>query len=254
MNRNFLFAGAALCAAALAPLWADDASLPKAETLLDKQVEATGGRAAYEKIRTMVTSGSMEVKGIGMKGTMTAYHGAPNKVLIEINIEGIGTIRDGSDGKVAWTVSSIQGPRIKEGDERAMELRHADISDALHWRDYYKSVVTEGIEKVDGKDCYKVVMTPKDGEGGPETQYIDKETNLPVKMAVTIKGPMGEIATETLVSDYRKEGDLLMPHKLVQKMAGQEIALTFDNVKFNVDLPKDKFDLPAEIQALLKKQ
>jgi len=252
MSRNFCITGAAVCAAALAPLWAAD-TLPKAETLLDKQIEASGGRAAFEKLHSMVMTGTMEVKGIGIKGSMTSYHAAPDKMLVEVTIEGIGTIRDGADGKVAWEVSAVAGPRLKQGDEKAVALREADFNSTLHWRQHFKSVVTESMEKVDGKDCYKVVMTPNDGEGAPETQYIDKETNLLVKLAMTMKGPMGEMSTESMIGDYRKEGDLMLPHKMVQKAAGQEISLTFDSVKFNVDIPKEKFDLPEEIQALLKK-
>jgi hypothetical protein len=251
MNRSHLLPGVLLAAVALAPLFAAD-TLPKAETILDKSTEAMGGKAAYDKLHSMVVTGSMEVKGIGIKGSMTSYHLAPDKMLVEVNIQGIGAIKDGSDGKVAWEVSAIQGPRIKEGDEKAIALREGDFNGSANWRKHYKEAVTSGIEKVDGKDCYKIVMTPK--EGPQETHYVDKETSLPVKMTMTMKGPMGEIPLEATIGDYRKEGDLLMPHKTIQKAAGQEIAVTFDSVQFNVDIPKDKFDLPDEIQQLLNKK
>jgi len=250
MKRNAI-TKLAMCVAALAPLFAAD-TLPKAEAILDKTIEAEGGRAAYEKLHSMVVTGSMDVKGIGIKGSMTSYHAAPDKMLVEVNIQGIGTIRDGSDGKIAWELSAIQGPRLKDGDEKALALREGDFKGMVNWRDHYKQVVTEGIVKIDGKDCYKLVLTPN--EGSPETQYVDKETNLPVKTEMTLKGPMGEIPVEATIGDYRKEGDLMMPHKTIQKAAGQEITILFDSVKFNVDIPKEKFDLPEEIQALLKKQ
>jgi Outer membrane lipoprotein-sorting protein len=218
---------------------------------MDKSIEAQGGRAAYEKLHSIVITGTMEVKSVGIKGSLTSYHAAPDKMLVEVEIQGLGTIRDGSDGKIAWEVSAMQGPRLKEGDEKAIALREGDFNSSLHWRDHYKTAVTEGIVKVDGKDCYKIVLTPN--EGSPETQYIDKETNLPVKTEMVLKGPMGEIPVEATLGDYRKEGDILLPHKTVQKAAGQEYTITFDSIKFNVDIPKDKFDLPDEIQALLKK-
>ena len=251
MKRNPLAWVLVLGAAAMAPLFAA-ADSPKAEAILDKSVEATGGRAAYEKVHSMVITGTMEVKGIGIKGSMTSYHAAPDKLLMEVNLEGVGAIRDGSNGEVAWEMSAMQGPRLKQGEERAVALREGKFNELLHWRESYKQAVTAGTEKVDGKDCYKVVMTPN--EGGPVTQYFDKETNLPVKIAMVVKTPMGELPAETLIGDYRKEGDLLMAHKMTQKAAGQEITLQFDSVKFNVDIPKDKFDLPQEIQALLAKK
>lgn len=250
MRRIPLLSTLVLAVAALAPLAAAD--LPKAETILDKSIEATGGRAAYEKLHSMVISGTMEVKAVGIKGTMTSYHAAPDQMLMEVNIPGVGAIRDGSNGELAWEVSALQGPRIKEGDEKANALREGKFNATVHWRDQYKQVVTAGLEKVNGKDCYKVVLTPK--AGTPETQYFDTQTGLPVKVAMTVKTPMGELATESLIEDYRKEGDFLMPHKMTQRAAGQEITITFDNVQLNVDIPKEKFDLPEEIQALVKKK
>ena len=35
---------------------------------------------------------------------------------------------------------------------------------------------------------------------------------------------------------------------------GQEFTMTIDSVKYNVDIPKDRFDLPPEIQALVNKK
>ena len=75
----------------------------------------------------MVVTGTMEVKGIGLKGSMTSYHAAPDKMLVEITIQGVGTILDGSDGEVAWEISALQGPRLKEGDEKAVALREGAI-------------------------------------------------------------------------------------------------------------------------------
>jgi outer membrane lipoprotein-sorting protein len=39
-----------------------------------------------------------------------------------------------------------------------------------------------------------------------------------------------------------------------QSAMGQEIVVTFETVKFDTDIPKDRFDPPAEIQALLNKK
>ncbi len=61
------------------------------------------------------------------------------------------------------------------------------------------------------------------------------------------------MTAEVLFSDYRKEGDLLVAHKIQRNAGGQEIAITFESFKYNVDLPKDKFDLPDDIKALVKK-
>jgi hypothetical protein len=193
----------------------------------------------------------MEFTGRGVKGTMTVYQAEPDKNLAIIEIEGIGKIESGSNGEVAWENSALQGPRIKQGDEKAGSLRDGTFNAALNWRKLYTKAETAGAETIEGHECYKVVLTPKDGK--PTTEYFDKKSGLLIKTAVTRNTPMGEISAEVIADDYRKEGDVVIPHKLVNRAAGQEFLIVVESVEVNVDMPKDRFDLPPEIQGLLKK-
>lgn len=249
IKRTLAACAVTVLAAAGARLRAAE-DLPKAETILDKSIEATGGKAAFERMHNTVITGSMELAAMGIKGTMVITEAEPDKSLAEIEIAGVGLIKQGYDGKVAWEINPMQGARIKDGDERAEAKREAHFHKEA-WHDDYKKVETVGTETVDGKECYKLVLTPN--EGSPITQYFDKKTGLLVKSTVTLNTAMGEIAAETVVSDYRKEGEVLLPHKIQQNAAGQEISITFDSIKFNTELAKDKFDLPDEIKALVKK-
>ncbi len=246
MKRNvalsLIFCGASLFAA-------DD--LPKAETILDKYIEVTGGKAAYAKLHSDISTGTMTMGAMGMTGKLVAYTQEPAKRVMEVTIEGIGKISDGTNGDVAWALSAIQGPRLKEGDEKADTLLQARHNADAEWRELYKAVETVAVEAVDGKDAYKVVLTPKSGK--PVTKWFDKQTNLVVKIAVTSKSPMGEMAVESSIGDYRKEGDILMPHKMVSHVMGQDMTISIDKVEQNPEMPKDKFDPPAEIKALMNK-
>lgn len=247
MNRRNAILGVLLSAAALYA--ADD--LPKGETIVDKYIESTGGKAAYEKLKSDISSGTMTLGAMGLKGAMTAYSQAPDKRVVEVTIEGLGKLVEGSNGDIAWSVNSMQGPRLKEGDEKAEALRQGRYNSDLNWRDTYKSAETTGAETVDGKDCYKVLLTAKDGKTA--TRWYDKKTGLLVKMGMTSKSPMGEINVEIFSSDYRKEGDVLMAHKITSKLAGQELTMTIDKVEQNAEIPKDKLEPPAEVKALIKK-
>src|SRR5437868_4503983 len=171
--RSIFILGATVVLATGVGRAADD--LPKAETILDKYIESTGGKAAYEKNHNEVSSGTMEFVGKGIKGNISSYRAEPDKSYTEIDIQGIGKVKEGSDGKVAWSISAMQGPRLKEGEEKAGAFQAARFNADLNWRDTYKAEIT-GVEKVDGKDCYKVLMTPK--EGMPMTRYYEKKSNL----------------------------------------------------------------------------
>ncbi|HLK62347.1 MAG TPA: DUF620 domain-containing protein [Bryobacteraceae bacterium] len=253
MNRfakQHYWIGMAMVLAAAGTVQAAD-DLPKADTILDKYVEVTGGKAAYSKLHTETQTGLMDFSAMGLKGKVTSYHSEPDLTLVEINIDGIGKITEGSNGQVAWSLSAMQGPRLKEGSEKSEALLHAQFNGDLRWRDLYSNAETVGVEQVDGKDCYKVVLTPK--SGNPITRWYDKNSGLLLKMRVKANSPMGEIEADSVVSEYRKEGDILLPHKIVQKVATMEIGMTVENVQYNLEIPKDKFDVPAEIKALMNK-
>ena len=250
MRRNLWIGAAVLFTAAGALRAADD--LPDAASILDKYIEVTGGKAAYARIHSEVSTGTMTFPAMGLKGSMVAYAAEPDKALVEITLEGIGKMQEASNGEYAWSLSAVQGPRLKEGDEKAEALEQGRFHADARWRDIYLKAETTGVEQVDGKECYKVTLTRK--TGNPQTRWFDKQSNLMVKMAATVKSPMGEISSESVFSDYRKEGGLLVAHKVALHAAGQEIVMTIDKVEHNAEIPKDKFEMPAEIKALLQKK
>lgn len=224
---------------------------PKAETILSHFVEVTGGRAALEKLHNQVEHGSMEFAAQGIKGTMTIYEAAPDQTRLVVEIGGIGKIESGSSAGVAWENSALQGPRIKQGPERTDTLRDSTFNAGLFWQKLYTKVETVGSETVEGHDCYKVVLTP--AEGHPTSEFFDKKSGLRIKTLATRTSSMGEVSGESVYDDYRKEGDFLVPHKMIQRAAGQEFQITVQSVEFNAALPPGTFDPPAEIKALLSK-
>lgn len=230
---------------------AADEALPKGEAVLDRYIEVTGGKAAYEKRHNETASGTIELAAQGLKGTITVVSTDANKSHVGIELDGVGKMESGDDGVTAWELSALQGPRIKDGAEKADGRRESFFNAPLHWRELYSKAETTGSETVEGEDCFKVVLTPM--EGKPETNYYSKKTGLLVKTSGTQTTQMGDVPTEALPSDYKDAYGILAPFKVVQRMAGQEIVVTMQTVKTNTELPKDRFDLPKEIQALVHK-
>jgi hypothetical protein len=232
-------------------LFCADEALPPAATVLNRWIEVTGGRAALEKRHNQVQRGTVEIASVGLKGNVTIYEAEPNKNRATFELAGIGKIESGTNGEVAWENNPLQGPRIKQGPELAESLRDSTFNAELFWQKLYAKVETMGIETTEGHECYKVVLTPK--EGNPTTEYFDRKSGLLVKTSATRTTSMGQITGEVLYDDYRKDGDILAPHKLIQRAASQEFQIQLQSVEANADLPKDIFALPPEIQALLNK-
>ncbi len=247
MKARFAFA---ICAAWILSGSAVGQDLPKAEDLMDKYVEVTGGKEAREKLKNRVSKGTVELAGI--KGKITIYQAAPNLMHTEMDMEGVGKFESGTDGTVVWEKNPITGPRLKTGVEKAATLRSALFNADVEWRKIYKQAKCTGEEKVGGQDCYKIELTPH--EGDVITAFVNKHTGLTTKMITPVASPMGNVVTTSVVSDYRKVDGILLPHKMVTTVLTQEVVVTFTEQKHNVMLPENRFALPEEIKTLVDKK
>jgi zinc protease len=252
MNRRFLLialAGGLFPGAHLSAFAADP--LPSPESILDRYVEVTGGKQVYEKRKSEIATGTLEYPAQGIKGTITRYETEPDNYYATLEIPGIGKIEMGVNGDVAWENSAIMGPHIKSGEEKRQAIREATMNSTLYWRKLFPKVETAGVEMVDGQECYKVVLTP--AEGNAETMYFQKKSGLAVKTTMVAVSQAGDIPVEVTVADYKNFGGVMAPAKVTQKAAGQEFTISIDKVQVNAEIPAERFALPPEIRALLDK-
>ncbi len=226
-------------------------TLPKGEEILDKNFEASGGKAAHEKIKSRVTKGTIEVASNNIKGDVVIYSALPGKFRFETELAGIGKIVEGSDGKIAWSLSPITGPRLKDGTEKESALRRADLEGEANWRKHIKKVECTGEDTVEEKPCYKVEVTTDDGQ--VKTQFYDKSSYLLIKSAGKEKTINGDLDVEAILSDYRKVDGLMLPFKTRQKVISNEVVITLDKIEHNVDIPESTFQTPDEIKKLVEK-
>lgn len=245
-------AGAVLLAWSAVPTLAQEDKLPSAEKIMEKSIEAQGGRAAFEKLTSRVSKGSIEVSmgEQNQKGGVTAYAQAPNKRYVEMTF-GEQKVERGTDGDVFWELSP-RGASIKEGEEREIQIRRSRFNSLLYWRENYEKVETIGKVDVDGRSCYEVELTPK--VGARETVYFDRKTGLPVKMETSEQTPAGNVAVESFQEDYREVDGVKLPFKTVQKIAvmgqTQTITTIWQSIKHNEAIPPARFELPDKIKEL----
>ena len=225
------------------------ASLPAANTILERYVDVTGGKAAYEKRHTEISTGAMEVSGKNVKGTAVTYSNDSGDSYTEVEIQGVGEVESGVTHGVVWETSAIQGPRIKQGEERESALRDTRFNAPLHWRTTYYKVQTVGLATVEGQECYKVSAAPP--SGSPETLYFSTQTGLLVRRDKVMVTPRGDVPVEFVAAEYKDFDGVKTPSKMLQKAAGQEFVVTIDSVKVNEAIPASRFELPAGIKALL---
>lgn len=253
MNRGLLLLSI-IGIGAIAPLRmrAADEALPKGDAIMDRYVEVTGGRAVYEKRRSEIMTIEMEIVGKGIKGKLTRYTDSSNNALSSGEIEGVGKMDEGVYKGQAWESTAVMGPRLKTGPENDDAVRDSYFNLALEWRRLYKAEAV-GVETVNGEECYKVRLTPLAG-GKPQHEYLGKKSGLMVKMERTMVSPMGEITVQAAASNYKEFEGILYPTRIVQTVMGNQIALTMTGLKINQEIPKERFEPPAEIRKLMEKK
>ncbi len=249
--------GAALTALVLALAAPDLASVrgeaaaqdtPTGEQVMDKFVEATGGRAAYDALRNRKVTARLEIPSQGMTFDLTIWAARPHNLYSIVENPALGRIEKGVSGDVVWEKSMMTGPVIKEGAEKGSAITDATFERFVYWKDTYSEAVLSGEGAVGDESCWKVVLTPL--SGNPITLYIAKESGLLLKTESVVETEMGKVPVEAYLRDFRELDGVMLAHKTLVNVLGQERVFTTTGIEHNVDMPDSIFELPDDVKAL----
>jgi hypothetical protein len=233
-----------------APAKAPAGALPEAKTIIDRHIEAIGGRAALKERKSTKVTATLLVATNGMTANIEIYSMRPNKQVTKMNFAGIGQMEEGFDGTHGWSLNPMSGPRLVTGDELTERALDADFDADFDVSAKYTSMKTLEKTTFDGRDCYKVLMVRKDGV--EDVDFYDVATGLKAGSINKRKNEMGTIEMTTTLKDYKKYGPLLQPSVLKQTAMGTDLTTTVTSVEFD-GVDPSVFDLPAQIKALIKK-
>ena len=217
--------------------------LPAAKDLVEKHVKAIGGKEAILKHTSKHMKASM--MNMGQPIEMEIRAAKPNKLLVRVNTP-MGVILQGYDGKVAW-ITGAMGNMILEGAQEKQFKAQADFYDDLKDPAKFKSMDTVAKEDFEGRPCYKVRFVSKEDED-EHFEYYDAQTGL--QAGGTMDIGMGMPVTQVLL-EYKDFGGVKTATKTRIVGTGQEF--TIGDIEYD-KVEASTFDLPAEIQELIKQQ
>ena len=224
--------------------------LPSAKEIMERYGKAVGGNEAFMKHKSQHAKGSVEMTAQKLKGTMEVFAARPNKLVLKVTIPGIGETATGFDGTVAWANNPLLGPMLLEGKQKDQIATQADFDHALHDPAHYKTMEVLGVQEFNGEECYKLKLVHR--TGFESTEYFSIKTGLQTGFEATQESPLGPITATSLVTDYRRFGDLFMPSRLSQKAMGMETVMTIEEMEYDKVDPA-AFDLPEPVKTLLEK-
>jgi len=175
----------------------------------------------------------------GVKITITSYQKAPNKLKQKI--------KAGSNEQVI-IFNGEKGIMEMAGEKREItgseleKLKYESTLTLLTDLEYYGIRLNlAGIEKVNDKNAYKVIMTLPSGIKW--TQYYDVKSGLKLKEEKYINSPTGLLLQEITYSDYKETEGILFPYKITQSIGFQTMEFTVSSIKMNTGIADREFEL-----------
>jgi hypothetical protein len=247
MNAVLRRTPAALLAAALLAAPAVAQEVPPAEQLVNRYVEALGGRDAVLAQRTSRTRGTFEMPAAGLAGNLEVVMSSGRMASV-VEIPGLGTIRSGFDGTHGWSVDPMMGARLMTGAELEALREQANPLMAVRDPSLFQSMETVRRTEMGGEPCWEVRTVTTGGREVVDCYHV--ESGLLVSQSSTTDSPMGSVQATNHFSEYRDFGGVMMPTRMVQETMGMQQVMTITSVEFD-GIDAADVAAPAEIHALM---
>ncbi len=234
-------------AAALLALASGSLAAQDPAAILARYRQAIDPQGLIPSVQGMKSTLTMEVPSMGMNATINAVQRRPNKMVMTIEIPGLGEMRQGYDGETAWASDPMQGPRLVTGQEAAALVDGADMGSMSRSPEQFTKMEPAGEGEVDGEKTACIKLTWKSGR--ETTECYSVTSGLLLETRAKSMTQMGEIEAVSRISDYRNVGGIMVPHKMTQNAMGMQQIMTTMSVEFGPQ-PAALFELPAEIKAL----
>jgi hypothetical protein len=216
--------------------------LPSADQIFSKYIEAIGGQANIDKIKSRTAKGSVAQPN----GTVTfdISQSTPDKFHITATTP-TGAFERGFNGTAGWE-KGPRGVRPLSPVEVAQLQTSLGLLRHLRLKEQFTSIRARGIQKIGDRGAYLVIGTTADNR--QERLFFDTATGLLVRRITYMTTLIGLIPEQIDFEDYRDVGGVKFPFTV--RVSSIEVgnpvsARTFLEMKLNAPVDEAKFNMPA---------
>jgi hypothetical protein len=222
------------------------ASLPTltADQILENYIKAIGGREAWKKLTTRISTGTIDVPAMNLSGLVMVKEKAPNRSVFTVNFNGA-VFQQGFDGATGWSSDPQNGLREQTGDELAETKRDSDFYHPLDLKQVYSKITVTGTDKIDDRDAY--VVEASSGELGTDRIYFDAQNGLVLRIVGqhhTLEGPA--TFTEDF-RDFREVDGIRLPYTVHQESPSSTFTIKFTEIRHNEAIDDAIFSKPTAV-------
>lgn len=248
-------AQAARAAAALAMLpffaiLAQAQALPPAGELIARWAKETNADG-WKQHKSSRMKAMFDLPAMGLSAKMESVTIYPAQTLMKIDLPGMGEMRQGFNGDIAWASNPMAGPSVMSG--KALDAAREDNDPSNYARISPAIVSSETVEKatINGQECYKVRHTWKSGKTSHDC--FSATDGMIIWSQAKQVGPQGEVEVTTTFSGYRDWGGVKRATTMAMDQMGQQVVITLQGWEWDTVDAKE-LELPPEIKALIEKK
>ena len=217
---------------------------PSVEQIIDKYVQAVGGKTAFEALRSRLIKMSVAHSN-GTTQTQELLMAAPNRLLMTTtSANGVSSYK-GYDGTKGW---AKDGENVREMSGRDLDifLSEVNFNREIRLKELYPKLTLVGQERLGRREAFVVDAIP--ATRGAERWWFDIESGLLLRRRVEIKTALGSIPEQTDFDDYREVDGIKLPFTI--RRASQWVNSTnqITEIKHNVSASDAQFNPPPNKQ------
>jgi hypothetical protein len=221
--------------------------LKPAQAVIERYVEALGGREAIQSHASLHISGQLRFpRNKDFSSPIEIFSARTNRFFLQVQVPE-GLHRQGCDGRRYWRATGTD-VKFATGKDLEQLLAMHDFTAELHEPGGYRSMETLGTVKLGGKTCFQVLLVRKNGEVLDE--FYDVETGLLHQRRRMDEANGGWLELLETCEGYRRFGNELIPARQVFTGLEHREELTITKVEWD-NVPDTVFEPPSDLKVAL---
>ncbi len=202
-----------------------------AEKVLANYIEKIGGEANIKNIKDAVIVGQTEMQG--QKLSYETYYKMPDKFMVKMTMQSMVVMQQIYNSGKGQMSSPMQGVKKDlEGEELNAMKDQTVLFPETEYQKLGYAVKLLGIEKVNGKDTYKVEFS----RGAiKNNEFYDVASGLKVRTE--------SAAGVSEYADYKAVNGVLFPHALTQSAGPMNLKFNISEIRINTNLQDSLFEI-----------
>jgi CubicO group peptidase (beta-lactamase class C family) len=204
------------------------------------------GAEAFEKMKTLRVTGTIEFVNQGVTGTVTQWVDGRDRSAGIVDLGVFGSIRSAIDGDDGWQASPFDPGGVTELEGAALEQARLEHPAALlgEWDELFKSVEVLAVEQRD--DEQQIVVRFEPHEAPAMKIFIDAESGLIARIeSRRLLTESVKVPVRTSLDDHRDVAGFKLPFRTTSDDATTgRIIVELREAEVDVAVPADAFTPP----------